>query len=142
MADPPKKVVFELGGTYVQLKDGGAAQQLEAGPDFWTRFAGRAELAEGRLVWSAAQVRDWANWEKHPAGDALYFLLSGAVDIMVEVNDSERSITLRPNNACIVPRGVWHRVIVQKPANLLAITRSAGKEQRPVEAKRQTDTKR
>jgi mannose-6-phosphate isomerase-like protein (cupin superfamily) len=137
MADPPKKTVFELGGTYVQLQDGGAALQVEAGPDFWARFGARADLAEGRLAWSAAQVRDWANWEKYPAGDALYYLLSGAIDVMLEENGVERSFSLRPNNACIVPKGIWHRVIVQKPANLLAITRSAGKQQRPVEAKRQ-----
>lgn len=142
MADAKRKIVFELGGTYVQLKDNGAAAPVEAGPDFWTRFAGQAELAEGRIVWAAAQVRDWANWERHPNGDALYYLLSGAADIAVEVGDSERTISLRPNNACVVPRGVWHRFIVQKPANLLAITRSTGKEQRPVEVKRQTEQKR
>jgi mannose-6-phosphate isomerase-like protein (cupin superfamily) len=136
MADPPKKTVFELGGTYIQLKDGGAALPIEAGPDFWTRFGSRADLTEGRLVWSAAQVRDWANWERFLA-DAVYLLLSGAVDIMLDENGVERSFSLRPNNACIVPKAVWHRVIVQKPANLLAITRSAGKQQRPVEAKRQ-----
>ena len=142
MSDPRKKTVFELGGTFVQLQDSGSAVPVEGGPDFWTRFAGRAELAEGRLVWSAAQVRDWANWEMNPNGDALYYLLSGAVDFVLAERDIERSISLRPNNACIVPRGVWHRVIVQKPANLLGITRSAGKQQRPVEAKRQPDAKR
>jgi mannose-6-phosphate isomerase-like protein (cupin superfamily) len=142
MAEAKRKIVFELGGTYVQLKDNGSAAPVEAGPDFWTRFAGQPELAEGRLVWAAAQVRDWANWERNPNGDALYYLLSGAVDMMVEVGESEHTISLRPNNACIVPRGVWHRLIVQKPANLLAVTKSAGKEQRPVEQKKQPEQKR
>lgn len=141
MADAKKKIVFELGGTYVQLQDSGSAAQVDAGTDFWTRFASRPELAEGRLVWSAAQARDWANWEKHPNGDALYYLLSGAIDMVFEVGDAEHTVSLRPNNACVVPRGVWHRVVVQKPANLLGVTRSAGKQQRPVEAKR-ADPKR
>jgi mannose-6-phosphate isomerase-like protein (cupin superfamily) len=136
MSDAKRKIVFDLGSTYVQLQDRGGALPVEAGPDFWTRFAGRPELAEGRMVWTAAQARDWANWEKHPNGDAVYYLLSGAVDIVVEVGDAERTISLRPNNACVVPRGVWHRVVVQQPANLLGVTRSAGKELRPVEVKR------
>ena len=136
MADPKRKTVFDLGGTYVQLQDAGGAVPVEGGTDFWARFAGKPELAEGRLVWCAAQVRDWAQWEQHPNGDAVYFLLSGAIDMVLEEGESERSVSLRPNNACLVPRGIWHRVIVQKPANLMAITRSAGKQQRPIETKR------
>lgn len=136
------KIVFELGGTYVQLKDGGSATQVEAGNDFWAKLPGRAELAEGRLVWAAAQVRDSANWEMHPQGDEIVFLLSGAIDLAVLAGDAERTITLRPNNACIVPKGIWHRFIVQKPANVLSITPSQGTQQRPVEAKRQTEPKR
>jgi mannose-6-phosphate isomerase-like protein (cupin superfamily) len=136
MAERPK-IVFELGGTYVQLKDGGGTAQVEAGTDFWARLPSRPELAQGRLLWTSAQVRDSANWEMHPQGEEVIYLLSGAIDLVVLAGDSERSITLRPNAACIVPRGVWHRFIVQKPANVLAITPSLGTQQRPVEAKRQ-----
>jgi mannose-6-phosphate isomerase-like protein (cupin superfamily) len=132
----PKKTVFDLSATYVQLADNGATRAVEAGTDFWARFATQSDLAIGRLVWTAAQARDWPNWEMNPNGDAVFYLLSGAVDVVLIEGDIERSVTLRPNNACIVPRGVWHRVIVQKPANLLGITRNAGRELCPVEAKR------
>lgn len=141
MADRAK-IVFELGGTYVQLKDGGGSMQVEAGNDFWARLPGRAELAEGRLLWTAAQVRDSANWEMHPQGDEVVYLLSGAIDLVVLVGEAERTITLRPNNACVVPRGVWHRMVVQKPANVLSVTPSLGTQQRPVETKRQSEVKR
>jgi mannose-6-phosphate isomerase-like protein (cupin superfamily) len=136
------KIVFELGGTYVQLKDGGGTSQVEAGNDFWARLPGRAELAEGRLVWAAAQVRDSANWEMHPQGDEVVYLLSGAIDLVVQAGEAERTVTLRPNNACIVPKGIWHRIVVQKPANVLSITPSAGTQHRPVETKRQPEAKR
>jgi len=130
------KIVFELGGTYVQLRDGGATAQVEAGNDFWARLPGRPELADGRLVWAAAQVRDSANWEMHPQGDEMLYLLSGAIDLVVQVGEAERTVTLLPNNACVVPKGIWHRIVVQKPANVLAITPSLGTQQRPVETKR------
>ncbi len=136
MAERPK-IVFELGGTYVQLKDGGGAVQVEAGNDFWARLPGRSELGEGRLLWTTSQVRDSANWEMHPQGEEVIYLLSGEIDLAVLAGDAERAVTLRPNNACVVPRGVWHRFIVQKPASILAITPSLGTQQRPVEAKRQ-----
>ncbi len=135
MADSPK-IVFELGGTFVQLRDDGGTTQVEAGNDFWARLPGRPELAEGRLVWSAAQVRDSATWEMHPQGDKMLYLLSGAIDLVLLIGEAERTLTLRPNNACIVPKGVWHRIVVQKPANILAITPSRGTQQRPVETKR------
>jgi mannose-6-phosphate isomerase-like protein (cupin superfamily) len=131
------KIVFELGGIYVQLKDGGSAVQVEAGNDFWARLPSRPELAQGRLLWTSSQVRDSANWEMHPQGDEVIYLLSGAIDLAVLAGDAERAITLRPNNACVVPKGVWHRFIVQKPASVLSITPSLGTQQRPVEAKRQ-----
>lgn len=141
MANPPK-IVFELGGTYVQLKDGGGAAPVEGGNDFWARLPGRPELAEGRLLWMAAQVRDSAQWEMHPQGEEVIYLLSGGVDLVVQAGESERTVALRPNNACIVPRGVWHRLVVQKPANILFVTPSLGTQQRPVELKRQPEGKR
>jgi mannose-6-phosphate isomerase-like protein (cupin superfamily) len=74
----------------------------------------------------------------HPNGEEFVYLLAGAVDLVLTKNDVETSVSLRPNNASIVPRGVWHRIIVQKPATLLFITPSAGTQQRPIEAKRQS----
>jgi mannose-6-phosphate isomerase-like protein (cupin superfamily) len=131
------KIVFELDATYVQLRDGGGATQLEAGNDFWARLPDRPELAEGRLLWTSSQVRDSASWEMHPKGEEVLYLLSGAIDLAVLAGDSERTVTLRPNSACVVPRGVWHRFIVHKPASILAITPSLGTQRRPVEPKRQ-----
>lgn len=135
-AKAPRTIAVDLGAIYIRLLDGGGMAPVEAGTDFWARFAAQPELAQGRLVWTLAQARDWANWEMYPQGEALFYLLSGAVDFVLQEGDVERNLSLRPSNACLVPRGTWHRVIVQKPATLLCITRSAGRELRPVEAKR------
>ncbi|HZB90228.1 MAG TPA: hypothetical protein VE397_02230 [Stellaceae bacterium] len=135
-AKPRQSMVVDLGARYAQLLDGGSLVPVEAGTDFWARFAAQPALGQGWLVWTLAQARDWANWEMYPQGDALFYLLSGAVDFVLQEGDVERNHSLRPSNACLVPRGIWHRVIVQKPATLLCITRSVGRQLRPVEAKR------
>jgi mannose-6-phosphate isomerase-like protein (cupin superfamily) len=134
----PVKPVFDLGGTFVHLPDGLGATQVEGGTDFWARLPSRPELANGRMLWTAKQVRDTATWEMHPNGEELVYLLAGAVDLVLTENEVERTISLRPNNASIVPRGIWHRIVVQKPATLLFITPSAGTQQKPIEAKRQS----
>lgn len=66
MADHAK-IVLELGGTYVQLKDGGGTAQVEAGKDFWARLSGRA--SSPKAAWSGPQVRGSANWEMHRQAD-------------------------------------------------------------------------
>ena len=133
----PVKPVFDIGSTFIHLPDGLGAAQVEGGTDFWARVKTKPELANGRMLWMAKQVRDSEGWEMHPDGEKLVYLLAGNVDLVLSKNDMEASIPLRPNSASIVPRGVWHRIVVQKPATLLFINPSAGLQQKPLEAKRQ-----
>lgn len=79
-------------------------------------------------------MRDSANWQTHPQGDEVVEVPSGAIDLILQAGEVERTVSLRPNNACIVPKGIWHRIIVQKPANVLSITPSLGMQQRGEEA--------
>jgi oxalate decarboxylase/phosphoglucose isomerase-like protein (cupin superfamily) len=67
----------------------------------------------------------------HPAGDEVVCLLTGAVDVVLDEPDGERVVELRAGQTCIVPRGVWHRAIVQEPGDTLHITRGEGTEHRP-----------
>ena len=46
--------------------------------------------------------------------------------------DGERMIRLRGGQGCIVPRGVWHRLILRQPGNLLFVTPPRGTQLRPV----------
>lgn len=64
-------------------------------------------------------------------------MLSGAIDLIVAAGEVEPTVAPRPNNACIVPKRIWQRIIAQKPANVLSITPGLGTQQRPVEMKRQ-----
>ena len=70
--------------------------------------------------------------EMHPDGDELLFLISGHVSVLLEEQGAERAVELRPGQAIVVPRGVWHRVIPQQPSQLLHITPGPGGEHRPL----------
>ena len=71
-------------------------------------------------------------WERHPAGDELLYLVSGAVEVIFERPAGERRIALAPQTACVVPRGVWHRFVVHEPGLLIFLTPGAGTEHRAI----------
>ena len=70
--------------------------------------------------------------EMHPDGDELLFLISGKVTVVLEDREPPREIELAPGQAVVVPRGVWHRVLLSEPSQLLHITPGPGGEHRPL----------
>ncbi len=122
---------FDLESTYLHLQDGPAAIPLDVGDDFWQTIGSRQDLGDGRLVCAFRFERDWTKWERHPAGDEVVVLLSGAVDLLVEEAGGLRTVPLRGRGACVVPRGLWHTARVLEPSETLHITRGAGTEHRP-----------
>jgi mannose-6-phosphate isomerase-like protein (cupin superfamily) len=70
--------------------------------------------------------------EMHPDGDELVFLLSGRVTVVIEDEAPPRHVTLTEGQAVIVPRGVWHKVLLDEPSQLLHITPGPGGEHRPL----------
>jgi len=123
---------FDLATTYVHLDDGPAARPVPVDDDFWQTIEQRRDLRGGRLVIVSHNAAHWPAWEMHPAGEEIVYLLSGAIDLVLEEPGGDRLITLRPGQTCIVPRGVWHRAIVHTPGDTLHITRGAGTQHRPV----------
>ena len=126
------KNVFDLDGTYLYLTDGPDVCATEGGEKFWRTLGERSDLDQGRLVCLLHMTEDWPNWERHPAGDEIVYLLSGAMDLIVEVPDGERVVPLRDRAAYVVPRGLWHRGKVIEACDVLSITRGAGTELRLV----------
>jgi mannose-6-phosphate isomerase-like protein (cupin superfamily) len=122
---------FDLADTYVHLTDGPSASPVAVDAGFWSQLRERAELQGGRLVVMTREVEDWPSWEMHPAGDEVVCLLSGAVDLVLQLGSGERRVPLRGRGAVIVPQGVWHRTLVREPGDMLFITRGAGTEHRP-----------
>jgi mannose-6-phosphate isomerase-like protein (cupin superfamily) len=68
--------------------------------------------------------------EMHPEADEVLFLVSGAVDVVLQNADAERTIALEAGQAAIVPRGVWHRLVMRHPGRLLFINSRTGMQSR------------
>jgi mannose-6-phosphate isomerase-like protein (cupin superfamily) len=127
-----EKSAFDLSGTYVDLKDGGVTTPIELTADFWAELESGGRRVDGRLMGVFPLTGDMTHWEMHPAGDELLYLLSGAADIVLEEAEGERRIVLRAKEACIVPKGAWHRIIVRAPGELMFITAGEGTQHRPL----------
>ena len=126
---------------YLLLETDGTAVQLPGGETFWKQLMSGhptdpgvqrlMNATHGRLLSVLPMDADWMNWEMHPAGDEVLFLISGALTLVLEEDGEERSIALTAGKLAIVPRGVWHTARMSEPCQLLALTDGLGTEHRP-----------
>jgi|GEM_PF-389029 len=120
--------------TGVHLRSNGSAAAVTTDNAFWAALASgsRTDMDDGRLVCQFQFDADWGNWERHPAGEEMVFLISGAADFVLEVDGSEQAHTLRaPGDFVLVPPGVWHTARTATPTTILLVTPGAGTEHRP-----------
>jgi mannose-6-phosphate isomerase-like protein (cupin superfamily) len=127
---------FDLSRTFVHLGLGARAVPIadfEWTPEFLESFVDRfaSDGDEGRLVCIVAQDRTWKSWERHPAGEELVVLLSGRVDLIQDLDADHVLVELRPGQAVVNPRNVWHTTTVHEPGEALFITPGRGTEHRP-----------
>ena len=77
-------------------------------------------------------MKESTGWEMHPDGDEVLTLLSGQFDIVLDEGGVERTIALTPGQGALVPRGVWHRMVIKVPGELLFLTPGDTTEHRPL----------
>jgi mannose-6-phosphate isomerase-like protein (cupin superfamily) len=70
--------------------------------------------------------------EMHPDADELLDLVSGRVEVHLELDEGDRTVDVGPGQAIIVPRGVWHRVHICEPSHLVHLTPGPGGGHRPL----------
>lgn len=86
------------------------------------------------LVSSFEFTADWPTWEKHPAGDEIVILLSGAATFILDLDDGHQSVALEtPGSYVVVPRGIWHTARTNQPTRMLFITPGEGTENRSMD---------
>ena len=117
--------------TYVHLRAGGQADVAARTPTFWKDLV---SAPDDRIV-GAVHGRDATDFhptecEMHPHGDELLYLLSGAIDVVLEEPEADRTVPLRAGQVYLVPRGVWHRLVLRAPADLLFVTPATGTQLR------------
>jgi mannose-6-phosphate isomerase-like protein (cupin superfamily) len=74
--------------------------------------------------------------EVHPDGDEFLYVVSGAMNLILDDGDdravgTETTVLLRSGDACIVPRGVWHRLESVEPSYLIHVTPGPNGGHRP-----------
>ena len=74
--------------------------------------------------------------EVHPDGDELLFLISGAVTVTLELADGDRLVALGAGDGLVVPKGVWHKITMRDPGQLIHITPGPNGDARPLAAPR------
>ncbi len=72
-------------------------------------------------------------WEMHPHGDELLYLFDGAIDIVIGDEDGQEQdlIPLRAGQSCLVPTGIWHRLLLREPSRMMFVTPAGGTRMQP-----------
>jgi len=126
---------FDLFTTVVHLREDGRALPVTWTPDVWKTLAtGDRDRVVGAKHGVEPADFHADEWEVHPSGDEILYLLTGSVDVLLDEPGGERIFSLQGGQACLVPRGVWHRLLLGRPSDLLFITPSSGTQHRPVGA--------
>ena len=65
--------------------------------------------------------------EVHPDGDEFLYVVSGTIELVLDDGDehkigAETVLVLRAGDACVVPRGMWHRLTAVEPTYLVHVT--------------------
>jgi mannose-6-phosphate isomerase-like protein (cupin superfamily) len=134
---------IDLSRTFVHLRDGGDAEPVRPGRTFWQRSTTEAlyDRLVGVFAFSTSADLHASMQEMHPEADEMLYLVSGAVDVLLDEGGAERRIALEAGRATIVPRGVWHRLVVRRPGALLFINSRTAMQSRPYEAASQVGRK-
>ena len=115
---------INLAETYTLLHATGDVEKIKGGEQFWS--APRPVQDRVGQLWLLSEhhyKEDWEEWEQHPAGDVLLYLLSGSMDIILDLDRRSKTIRLRSSGAATIPRGVWHTLRVHMPCHVLNLSR-------------------
>ena len=72
------------------------------------------------------------NGELHPDGDELLYLIAGAVTVRLELPEGDRTVDLGAGDSIVVPKGIWHRITMREPGQLIHITPGPNGDHRPL----------
>ena len=69
--------------------------------------------------------------ERHPDGDEILYLVSGVARV-VFIESNEPDVMLRAGDGLVVPKGVWHRVDIIEPCQIVYATPGPNNEYKPL----------
>ncbi|MBT6272776.1 MAG: cupin [Chromatiales bacterium] len=127
---------FNLDSTYLRLRSDVSVEPLPVDGSFWRDMASGnlGTFHDEYLVSTHTYETDWNQWEMHPYGDEVVVLLSGAINVLFQVDIGMRRTSLEKTGTfIIVPRGTWHTAEVLEPSTALFITAGEGTQHRAIE---------
>jgi len=71
------------------------------------------------------------NGERHPDGDEVLYLISGRVRVVFP-DSAVDDIDVKPGDGLVVPKGMWHRVDILEPSQIVYLTPGPNNEYRPL----------
>jgi hypothetical protein len=131
---------FRPDTTHVWANADGSAEPVEVTPTFWQELM-RGERPIGQWLLAVATLTEsLPNWDLHPRGACIVVLLSGSIDVEWHTANSDiQAIPVAPLEACLIPRRIWHRVVVHEPSMCLSLTAGEGTRLRPVKEQHLAD---
>lgn len=117
--------VFDPGEHAVGLRADGKATLLQHQPDPSIPFVGAT------FGVAAMSENSPHGGERHPDGDEVLYLISGRVRI-VFVDQPIEDIDVKPGDGLVVPAGVWHRVDILEPSQIVYLTPGPNNEYLPL----------
>jgi uncharacterized cupin superfamily protein len=122
----------KLDETFAVLKPDLSIDTVAVTPSIYAELDARFDNFKSHvLVSSHLFEADWGAWEKHPAGDEIVILTSGAASLRIKMASGENVIELRePGSFAIVPRDTWHTAEIREPTRMMFVTPGEGTENR------------
>ena len=117
---------FPLPGTAVHIPPVGSASLLR-GDDIKAHLR---RLPPGRLLGvfqiSSSDDLHSETWEMHPAGDEVLVMLTGELELEYCDGSRRNTSSLQAGHGIVIPKGVWHRLVLHDPGLLLALSAPEG----------------
>ncbi len=106
---------IDLGADFVGIGWDGSARPLE-GPGPPPRIDG---ITVGSWITDGSAPH---GGERHDDGDEVLVLVSGAVTVVLDTDAGVEAVDVSPGHAVVVPRGVWHKVVVRQRSHIVFLT--------------------
>jgi len=124
------KEQFDLVRTFVHLDNAGNAKPVKVTPSSWRDTTAKYERVLGAFDFNSDDDLHASMQEMHPEADEVLFVVSGAVDVLIEEAGVENVVCLEAGEAAVVGRGRWHRLAMRRPGKLLFINSRVGMQGR------------
>lgn len=121
---------MKLQETFAVLKPDLSVETVAVSPTLYDDLDTRFDQFRSCVLVSTHEFSaDWPTWERHPAGDEIVMLLSGAATMVLRTDAGQTMVDLtEPGAFVVVPRNSWHTARVAQSARMLFITPGEGTE--------------